>query len=253
VPQWPKLDGCELLRTDRTPLPIGTLIDRIGSTDGKFAAVVQADLTGIAKPASYVSRSLRLLGETPYLYPFDDAIPDKVDLRKVLYEEIYNHENDPDNDLYYVLKVKQKFYGKNPCKAAEAFGYPGGALQLELPDTVTNLLKTGYLEKLTPAATSALFGRSHPLYAEDIDYEVNKEDYFRPYSPSLYPLMNYYYTTEGQRARFRMSRGELPTPHPRTPVTVSLLPATVRPDRGPLSPLDHDKGSVVQRLFQSPR
>ena len=241
VPQWPKLDGCSLLRIEKVELPIGTIVDRIGSQQGKFVGVVQADVdTGYAIAPSYVSRSLRLLGETPYSYPFHDAIPekDKVDLRKVLYEEIYNKDNDPDNDLYYVLKVRKKFYGKNPCKAADAFGYPGGALQFELPDTVENLLKAGFLEKLTPAATVALLGMSHPPYEKEVDYWDDKDSYFRPYSTSLYPLMKYYYTTEEEREKFRIKRGQIPTPRPRTPgAAVYPLAATVRPSPDPLSPL----------------
>jgi len=241
VPEWPKLDGCLLLRIDKVALPIGTILDRIGSQQGKFVAVVQADIdTGVAMAPSYVSRSLRLLGETPYEYPFSDAVPekDKVDLRELLYREIYNNENDPDNNLYYVLKVTRKFYGKNPCKAANAFGYPGGALQMELPDTVENLIKNGSLEKFTPAATVALLGRSHPPYKKVEDYMADKDSYFRPYSTALYTVMNSYYTTKEERENFRKSRGQIPTPHPTTPgAAIYQLPATIRPSPAPSSPL----------------
>jgi hypothetical protein len=181
-----------------------------------------------------------------------------MDLRELLYREIYNEENDPDNDLYYILKVKKKFYGKNPCKAANAFGYPGGALQFELPDTVENLIKDGYLEKLTSAATVALLGRSHPHYDKVEDYMADKDSYFRPYSTSLYPLMKYYYTTEEERETFRRSRGQLPTPRPRTPgATVYPLAATVRPSPAPLSPLGaraalSPLGMARRRLFTNP-
>jgi hypothetical protein len=248
VPQWPKLDGCSSLSVKRVELLPDTLLDRIGSPKGTFVGVVQKDLKGNAKAASYVSRSLRLLGETAYPYPFDDSKPekDKVDLRELLYEEIYNKDNDPNNDLYYVLKVREPFdksmgplYGIKPCKAADAFGYPGGALQLELPNTVENLLKDGYLEKLTPAETVALLGRNHPPYDTIVDYMADKEHYFRPYSASLYSLMDEYYTSQEERNEFRKGLGQAATPASKAPAAkLNIMTHTKYPsDNGsPLSP-----------------
>jgi hypothetical protein len=171
-----------------------------------------------------------------------------VDLRKALYEEIYNNENDPDNDLYYVLEVREPLavlksrgplYGKNPCKAAKAFDYPGGALQLELPDTVEKLINDGYLEKLTPAATVDLLGRSHPPYEEPTDLLPDKEKYFRPYSTSLYTLMDEYYTSKKERNEFRKKLGHAPTPAPTKLAAVSMMTHTVHPSpSGTLSSLE---------------
>ena len=89
-PNWPDLEGCEVKSIKTIPIRADTYLDRIGDMKGTFVAVIQRDLkTHAAKPASYSSRCLRTLGETPYPYPLDPTKPDeKSDVREKLYEMI---------------------------------------------------------------------------------------------------------------------------------------------------------------------
>jgi len=185
----------------------GTYIDRIGPFMGRFVAVVQRDpRNNKAIPASYSSRSLRTLGETPYDYPEGSTT---IDLRRVLYEMIYTHDNDPDNTLYYVLKVVKPITGMNPCKAAPAFDYPGGALQLGLPKSVDDLLADGSLKKLSTNETEALFGYHFPPYESDID---GNDAAFRPHNSNLNKIMDTYYSTEAEGETWRAANITVPSP-----------------------------------------
>ena len=202
IPDWPEESGCKSKRADFVKLEKGTLLDRFGSVFGGFVAVLQKDEKGNPIPASFASRSLRTLGETPYYYKINGKT---VDLRKIIYDLIYNPENDKNNDEYYVLEVIDEFEGKFPCKAASAFYYPGGALQLGLPGNVDTLIKDGKLRKLGPEETKKLFnGIRFPPYIRNTD---GNEAAFRPLSESLYTLMDMYYSDPKNRADWRKSVG----------------------------------------------
>ena len=187
-PNWPTDDGCTILPKKYIPsLPIDTYLDRIGPTTGRFVAILQKDpKTGRAKAASYASRSLRTLGETAY--PTTIGGVDVQDLRELLYEMIYKPENDPNNELYYVLRVaKPGVRALNPCRAKAVFGYPGGAFQVGLSRTIEDLIKNGYLEKLTPAKTYTLLGRNFPVYHDEND---GNPAAFEPYNPVFNMLLD---------------------------------------------------------------
>lgn len=221
-PNWPSNDGCTLFGMDYVRLPIGTYLDRIGSIDGRYVAIVEKDpTTNEPKAASYISRSLRTLGETSY--PTIIGGEDIPDLRKTLYDMIYNPKNDPQNELYYVLKVvKDGVRGKNPCKAKAAFEYPGGALQLGLSRSVSELLKYGYLKKLTHDETKNLLGgRNFPEYESEYDTPADHDNAFRPFNTVFNGLMNEFYASEDKRQAWRIQKGlsdSSEAPHTGTPL-----------------------------------
>jgi hypothetical protein len=209
-PNWPIMDGCKKITTKGPiTLPIDSLLDRIGSTNGRFVAVLQRDIrTENPKPASYSSRSLRTLGETPYMLKIDGK---DVDLREIIYKMIYKPENDVDNELYYVLRLKKPITIINPCKAAKAFGYPGGAFQLGLPKTVQELLDDGTLEKVAPEDMKKI-GPGFPRFPPYTDDDDGKPAAFRPWNASLDPFVDLYYSTTAERYNHRKKVGADPTP-----------------------------------------
>jgi hypothetical protein len=212
-PDWPDEDGCVTKRVEEVTLQEGTLLDRFGPKRGRFVAVLQKDAEEKPKPASFSSRSLRTLGETPYMYPINGKMRD---LRKIIYDMIYTTSNDKTNDEYYVLEVLKEIKGKFPCKAASAYKYLGGALQLGLPDTVENLLKgpDPFLRKLDSKETRELFGGiNFPPYISITD---GNEAEFRPLSKSLYSLMDLYYSNPDVRKEWRRKEG-LPLESPLKP------------------------------------
>jgi len=212
-PDWPDEDGCVSKKVEEITLQVGTLLDRFGPKRGRFVAALQKDVAGNPIPASFSSRSLRTLGETPYFYPIDGRVRD---LRKIIYDMIYNPSNDTKNDEYYVLEVMKEFKGKFPCKAASAYKFSGGALQLGLPDSVENLLKGPFpfLRKLDAKETHTLFGGiNFPPYVNKTD---GNEAAFRPLSKSLYPLMDLYYSKPEVRRVWREKEG-LPRDSPLKP------------------------------------
>jgi hypothetical protein len=217
-PNWPTDDGCTILPKKYIPsLPIDTYLDRIGPTTGRFVAILQKDpATDMAKAASYASRSLRTLGETAY--PTTIGGVDVPDLRELLYKMIYKPENDPNNDLYYVLRVaKPGVRALNPCRAKAVFGYPGGAFQLALNRTIEDLIKDKSLEKLTPAKTATLLGRNFPVYRDEHD---GNPAAFEPYNPVFNMLLdNSAAAIEARRQwRIRQQLPASPAPYNRTPI-----------------------------------
>jgi hypothetical protein len=249
------MNGCtELSLKGPIILKAGTLLDRIGPTDGRFVAFIQRDIrTELPKPASYASRSLRTLGETPY-WAF--MYGKKVDLREKIYKMIYTSTNDKENKLYYVLQLEQDLEVTDPCKAAKAFGYPGGALQLGLPSTVQKLIDDGILKKLTPVDMKYILGEDFPRFPPYTDPDDGIEAAFRPYNRSLYPIMEQYYSTEEMRAKYRNEQALPPTPAPKagnaTPVKV--VPGTAITAPAYPSPLlsSSPKKHISKVLFQSP-
>jgi len=225
-PNWPRDDGCIVKTVKSIKLLPGTYLDRIGAKTGKFVAAVQKRLDGVGKPASFSSRSLRTLGETPYR-----ARPEDQDFREVMYKIIYNTENDPANRLYYVIKVVEEIVGLFPCIANKAFGYNGGALQLGLTETIAELERKGKIRILNPAETLTLFGGiNFPPYTDPTD---GIKAAFRAYSPSLSALVERYYSTHAEREAYRLSVGSTvpttPAPDPAEGRRLLELMSTVLP------------------------
>jgi len=146
MPNWPPEDGCAEKSFTSIVIKPGSYFDRFGEEKGTFVAIMGKNTDGTPLPSSYDARSMRALGETPFIVTING---EKQDVRKYLYEMIYNSENDKDNELYYVLKVIKQITGKFPCRAAPAFNYNGGAYQLELPKSIGELIADGTLKRLT--------------------------------------------------------------------------------------------------------
>jgi hypothetical protein len=262
-PNWPPSNGCaRITLRKKITLPEGMLLDRIGPTEGRFVAVLQrTPSTRQAKPASYSSRSLRSLGETPYMLEIDGK---EVDLRKIIYEKIYDEKNDEDNELYYVLRVKKPMTIKNPCKAVKYFGYPGGALQLELPKTVQELLNDGSLEKIPVRDWNDPIkgmGPGFPRFPPYSDPDDGKDAAFRPLEDGLDPLMELYYSTEADRKAYRNDKGMASTPAGPTRPAISVETATPTPAPRTPSPSSRaadaatgvaSPNATARALFQSP-
>ena len=167
---------------------------------------------GNPKPSSYAARSLRGLGENEYMYDINGKM---VDLRELEYDFLYNNKNDPANKLYYVAEVLIPIYGKTPCKAAPAFDFPGGALQIELEKPFSKLIKSGHIKILTPNEIKDLFKDAYPnepgvpVYFpkfNDINLEEADPKNYQTYSINRvtnYLINRFYGTTHKERMERR--------------------------------------------------
>jgi hypothetical protein len=172
---------------------------------------------------------------------------EEVDLRKIIYEKIYDEKNDVDNELYYVLRVKKPMTIKNPCKAVKYFGYPGGALQLELPKTVQELLNDGSLEKIPVHDWNDPIkgmGPGFPRFPPYSDPDDGKDAAFRPLEDGLDPLMNLYYSTEADRKAYRNDKGMASTPAGPTRPAISVETATP-PTPAPRTPSPSSRAAAA--------
>ena len=217
--EWPSADGCTNIRIKQIRLEKGTYVDRFGSPiGGVYAAFLRKGPDGNPKPFSYESRSLKNIGPNAYPINLIDNLlnmlqsePASVilkqtmltlnqlknanssigntDLRKMIFEHVYNHENDRDNTDYAIYQVTEPFNAVYPCKAAPFFEFPGGAYQVAFPDTIEHLLKNGYLHKLTSNEIFDLIGAYFPPYSDPTDQ--NNVILFEPYLQDIVDISAY--------------------------------------------------------------
>jgi len=188
-PSWPPEDGCARVSFASIEIPENSFLDRLGDTRGRFVAILEAGTRGEPLPSSYEARAMRALGETPFNVTINGKV---IDLRHVLYTMIYNDKNDPDNELYYVLKVLKPFTALRPCPADNAFGYRARAFQLGLPDTIQNLITNGTLEKLTPERMIEELGTDFPSHPPYFNRATDTNINFVPFDKRLIEVINHY-------------------------------------------------------------
>jgi hypothetical protein len=223
---WPDLAGCEISRIESVLLEPGMVVDRFGGIKGQYVAIMRRPPTKRGEtpsteciPATFKERSLRSLSETKlpfniskYLRKIGQPIdgPDIIipDFREEMYLDMYNHTNDPENKLYYILKVLRPIKALAPCKARPWFDYDGGALQLQLPASIEELLDMHqadgggpYLRKLSSEEIKGLIGDYFPPYSG----EKIEDAKFEPYDGALINVVkaNYPYPKDANRDYLR--------------------------------------------------
>jgi hypothetical protein len=226
---WPKLKGCINQRIEIIKLAKGTLIDRVGDGFGTYCGLIEIDNDKNPIPASWQKRSLPYLGQTKYPYVIDGK---NIDLREELYKMIYNETNDPEQSLYGVYEVisEDAIEAKFPCVAEKAFDYIGGAFQLELPESINDLIAAGKIKKLTLTEIRDKLGATFPTFPPYRYPNDDKPETFQLFDRKLRFLVDLYKlsTPEARDAK----RAELGLP-PATPITETanalFFPATVHP------------------------
>jgi len=197
-------------------------IDRFGNEDGSYVGIPRRPPTkkgikpnNIFIPATFSERSLRSLSETELPFNISKYLKEQriqikssadiliPDFRKVIYSMIYNKDNDKTNSLYYILRVLKPITAKLPCKAAPAFEYDGGALQVQLPRTIKELLEgpSPSLQKLSSEEIYTLMGSYFPPYSGP----KIQDALFEPHDERLINVVraNYPYPKDGNRDRLR--------------------------------------------------
>jgi hypothetical protein len=224
---WPKLQGCINQRIEIIKLPKGTLVDRVGDGFGTYCGILEMDGAGNVIPASWQKRSLPYLGQTSYPYNINGK---QVDLREELYKMIYNISNDPEQTLYGVYEVisEEPIDAKFPCVAEKAFEYIGGAFQLELPESINNLIDAGKIKKLTLTEISKKLGPTFPTFPPYRYPNDDKPETFQIFDRKLRFLVDLYkLSTPEERDAKRLELGLPPATPIKETANAVLLPETV--------------------------
>ncbi len=172
---WPPLGGCAV---GSKIIPNFTLhkddvFDRFGPLTGKYVSPVGDAAERLARAFEGVNWVYGMKDTEPTVYSYtnralpyagvSDAGVEGNALRQNLYQRTYSENIKTGKQVdYNQFRVRKPVVG-NACRAGAAFNTSGGALQLELRDSVQDLLRLGAIEHLKVEQLPPYFRKNAPI------------------------------------------------------------------------------------------